>query len=254
VSVLEAVGITKSFGGVHALSGCSVKVERGQIVGLVGPNGAGKTTLFNILCGLVSPTSGSVTIEDQSIVGLRPDQIAALGAVKTFQVARGFGSLTVIENLLVADRLQRDLSVWRAIMHVAGRFDGQKELARKAVEILAFLRLSHLHDLPAAHLSTGQRKLLDIGRALMLSPKIILLDEPLAGVNPKLAEQIAERIEDLRKDGMSVALVEHRVEFIRNLCDHVYILSAGSILMEGDPHYVFSQSEVISTFLGEEVA
>jgi ABC-type branched-subunit amino acid transport system ATPase component len=254
VSILTAEKITKSFGGVRALSDCSVKVERGQIVGLVGPNGAGKTTLFNILCGLVSPTSGSVQIGDRSIVGLRPDQIAALGAVKTFQVARGFGSLTVIENLLVADRLQRDLSVWRAIMHVSGRFDHQKALARKALEILKFLRLLDLQDLPAAQLSTGQRKLLDIGRALMLSPKIILLDEPLAGVNPRLAEQIAERIEELRQDGMSVALVEHRVEFIRDLCDHVYILSAGSILMEGDPHDVFSRSEVIDTFLGAEVA
>ena len=118
---------------------------------------------------------------------------------------------------------------------------------------MKFLRLLDLQDLPAAHLSTGQRKLLDIGRALMLSPKIILLDEPLAGVNPKLAEQIAERIEELRKDGMSVALVEHRVEFIKDLCDHVYILSAGNILMEGDPHYVFSRSEVISVFLGADV-
>ncbi|HEX6792945.1 MAG TPA: ABC transporter ATP-binding protein [Casimicrobiaceae bacterium] len=252
--MLEAIGITKSFGGVCALSGCSVKVERGQIVGLVGPNGAGKTTLFNILCGLVPPTSGSVTIEDKLIVGLRPDQIAALGAVKTFQVARGFGSLSVIENLLVADRLQKDLSVWRAMMHVVGRYDHQKALARKAFEILEFLRLANLHALPAAHLSTGQRKLLDIGRALMLSPRIILLDEPLAGVNPKLAEQIASRIEDLRKDGMSVALVEHRVEFIRDLCDHVYILSAGSILTEGDPHDVFSQPQVIDIFLGGDVA
>jgi ABC-type branched-subunit amino acid transport system ATPase component len=252
--VLEAVGITKSFGGVCALSGCSVKVERGQIVGLVGPNGAGKTTLFNILCGLVSPTSGSVTIEDKAIVGLRPDQIAALGAVKTFQVARGFGSLSVIENLLVADRLQKDLSVWRAMLHVVGRFDHQKALARKAFAILDFLRLADLHSLPAAHLSTGQRKLLDIGRALMLSPRIVLLDEPLAGVNPKLAEQIAARIEDLRKDGMSVALVEHRVEFIRDLCDHVYILSAGSILTEGAPHDVFSQSQVIDIFLGGDAS
>jgi ABC-type branched-subunit amino acid transport system ATPase component len=254
LTVLEAVGITKSFGGVCALSDCSVKVERGQIVGLVGPNGAGKTTLFNILCGLVSPTSGSVTIEDKLIVGLRPDQIAALGAVKTFQVARGFGSLSVIENLLVADRLQKDLSVWRAMLHVVGRFDHQKALARKAFEILDFLRLAELHALPAAHLSTGQRKLLDIGRALMLSPRIILLDEPLAGVNPKLAEQIAARIDDLRKDGMSVALVEHRVEFIRDLCDRVYILSAGSILTEGDPHEVFSQPQVIDIFLGGDIA
>ena len=253
MSILEAVGITKTFGGVRALSGCTVKVERGRIIGLVGPNGAGKTTLFNILCGLVSPTSGRVTIEGRSIVGLRPDQIVALGAVKTFQVARGFGSLTVMENLLVADRLQRDLSVWRAFMHVAGRFDHQRQLVRKAIDILDFLRLSEQRDLPASHLSTGQRKLLDIGRSLMLVPKIILLDEPLAGVNPKLAEQIAERIGDLRKHGMSVAVVEHRVEFIKDLCDRVYILSAGSVLAEGDPNDVFSRPEVISTFLGGDV-
>ncbi|MBN8957698.1 MAG: ABC transporter ATP-binding protein [Rhizobiales bacterium] len=250
MSILSAIDVTKAFGGVTALSRCSVKMESGQVIGLVGPNGAGKTTLFNILSGLIAPSSGAVEIQGRSIIGMRPDQIVALGAAKTFQVARGFGSLSVLENLLVADSSQRDLSVWRAFANFPGRLGTHRALVRQAIDVLAFLKLIDLKDMAASHLSTGQKKLLDIGRALMLSPKIILLDEPLAGVNPKLAEQIAERIDDLRRSGMSVALVEHRVEFVRELCDYVYVLSEGKILMEGRPNNVFSHTEVISTFLG----
>lgn len=250
MSLLTATNITRSFGGIRALAGCSVKVDPGQIVGLVGPNGAGKSTLFNILAGLIEPDDGEVQLRGHAIAGLSADRIVALGAAKTFQNARAFESLSVLENLLVADRSQSDASIIRAMCRSSGSGRDEIERIRRAVGILEFLRLADLRDHLGSALSTGQKKLLDIGRALMLAPKVLLMDEPLAGVNPRLAEEIAERISDLRDGGIAVALVEHRVGFVRKLCDYVYVLAEGRIMVEGEPEYVFSRQEVVDAFLG----
>lgn len=250
MSLLTATDITRAFGGLVALAGCSVKVEPGQIVGLVGPNGAGKSTLFNILAGLIEPDSGEVQLQGQAIAGLSADRIVALGAAKTFQNARAFESLSVLENLLVADRSQSDVGIVRAMCRSPGSGHDEVKRIRNAIGILKFLRLIELRDHMGSALSTGQKKLLDIGRALMLEPRLLLMDEPLAGVNPRLAEEIAARISDLRDAGIAVALVEHRVGFVRQLCDYVYVLAEGKIMVEGEPEYVFSRKEVVDAFLG----
>ncbi len=250
MSILSAENITRAFGGIQALAGCTVKVEQGQIVGLVGPNGAGKSTLFNILAGLIEPDGGKVHLQGHSIAGLSADKIVSLGAAKTFQNARAFESLSVLENLLVADASQRDMGLLRAMFGISMNGQADETRLRQAVGILKFLRLIHLRDSMASTLSTGQKKLLDIGRALMLSPKVLLLDEPLAGVNPRLAEDIALRISELRDAGIAIALVEHRVGFVRQLCDYVYVLAEGKVMVEGEPEYVFSQKAVVDAFLG----
>jgi ABC-type branched-subunit amino acid transport system ATPase component len=253
VTVVEARGVSKVFGGVHAVRDCSVSIGEGEIVGLIGPNGAGKTTLFNILCGLVSPTSGTILVNGKDIAGLQPHDIARLGAVKTFQIPRGFETLSVLENLVASCPTAQDASFWRGMFGVRNRHARQVELARHAMDMLRFLNLASVAALPAGHLSGGQRKLLDLGRALMLSPNVLMLDEPLAGVSPVLAEEIAEHLAELRSRGISIALIEHRVEFVRHICDRIYVLSAGSILTEGRPEVVLGAKEVVDAFLGVDV-
>jgi ABC-type branched-subunit amino acid transport system ATPase component len=249
--VLQASRVVKSFGGFHALAGCSLEIARGSITGIIGPNGAGKSTLFNVLGGLLAPESGDVTFEGRSILRLRADERARIGLVRTFQISRELGELTVLENMLLASPRQSGESVWRALF-MPGRVRSEERAAvAKARALLGEVDLWPLADEPAKNLSGGQKKLLEISRALMLEPKIILLDEPTAGVSPAMTEALARTILKLRGAGLTFAIVEHDMDVIARLCAPIFVLAEGRTLMRGSFGEVASNGEVMSAYLGK---
>lgn len=251
MSFLVVDQVVKHFGGVFALNGCSLKVEEGSITGLIGPNGAGKTTLFNVISGLLKPDSGTVRLGDRPIQGMKSHRIARIGVMRTFQMTRELQRLTVRENLLLAAPHQTGLSVFEALFRSKRVNEVERENLERADELLAFFALDHLRDVPAASLSGGQRKLLDLARALMGEPKILLLDEPTSGVNPVLAETIAERIKQLQQDrGLTFFIVEHNMGFLERLSESVVVMAEGAALLEGPLDVVREHPEVLEAYLG----
>ena len=233
MALLEAVGVERSFYGVHALCGVDLKVEAGRITGLIGPNGAGKTTLFNCISGVVPPDRGHILFAGRDIAGLRPDQVSARGLVRTFQIARGFPRLTVLEHLLLHGQAQPGEKLSVALLRTPAMQEREAVLYARAREVARRLELTRVLANTAAELSGGQKKLLEIGRALMAEPKMLLLDEPIAGVNPTLARAIGERLRELAADGITILLIEHQMDAVARLCDHVIVLAEGRTLIEG---------------------
>ncbi|SDR57342.1 branched-chain amino acid transport system ATP-binding protein/neutral amino acid transport system ATP-binding protein [Rhizobiales bacterium GAS191] len=231
--ILEIQDVTRSFYGVHALRGASFTVEPGRITGLIGPNGAGKTTLFNCISGLIPPDSGRILFEGQDITRRRSDQITRLGLVRTFQIARGFPRLSVFDNLLLYGQGQPGEGLTAALLRPPQVRRREEELASRAAVIAERLNLTRVLGERAANLSGGQKKLLEIGRALMASPKLILLDEPVAGVNPTLTREIGAHLRGLTADGITILLIEHHMDMISKLCDHVIVMAEGRRLVEG---------------------
>ena len=231
--LLQIQNVRRSFYGVEALRGASFDVEGGRITGLIGPNGAGKTTLFNCVSGLIPPNSGKILFDGHDITGERPDRIAALGLVRTFQIARGFARLTVLENLSLYGTHQPGERLGHAILRSAMARRREAALREQALGVARGLDLTRVLDQPAAALSGGQKKLLEIGRALMAEPKLLLLDEPVAGVNPALAREIAQHLRGLVADGISVLLIEHHMDTIAALCDPVIVMAEGRHLRQG---------------------
>jgi neutral amino acid transport system ATP-binding protein len=243
-NLLKVEGITKAFGGLHALSGCSLSVDKGSITGLIGPNGSGKTTLFNVITGYVKPDGGSVTFEGKDITGARPSRVFALGVGRTFQITRIFGRMSVLENMLVAT--QREESWLRGLT----RSQSSKSELAAAMEWLDFVGIARLAKLPAGSLSFGQRKLLELAYVLVADPDVILLDEPAGGVNLTLINEIGEKIRTLNKSGKSFLIVEHNMEFVMNLCDSVTVMHQGKDLVSGTPDAVRSDPRVLDAYLG----
>jgi len=241
----------KSFGGFRALAGCSLEIARGSITGIIGPNGAGKSTLFNVLGGLLAPESGEVSFEGRSILSLRPDQRARIGVVRTFQISRELGELTVLENMLLASPRQYGETVWRSLFTPARVRAQERAAMEKARTLLDQVNLAQLADEQAKNLSGGQKKLLEISRALMLEPKIILLDEPTAGVSPVMTEALAQTILALRNQGLTFAIIEHDMDVIAQLCAPIFVLAEGRTLMRGSFREVASNGEVMSAYLGK---
>ena len=233
MSLLEVRGLSRSYYGVHALRGVDLTVEQGRITGLIGPNGAVKTTLFNCVSGVVPPDSGTVRFDGHEIAGARPDRISRLGLVRTFQIARGFPRLTVLENLMLYGDRQPGERLGVALLRLATLHRRESELQDRAFAIARRLNLTRVLNNPASDLSGGQKKLLEIGRVLMAAPKVILLDEPVAGVNPTLTREIGERLRDLVAEGITILLIEHHMDTIAELCDHVVVLAEGRYLAEG---------------------
>jgi ABC-type branched-subunit amino acid transport system ATPase component len=231
--LLEIHDLTRSFDGVHALRGVELSVQAGRITGLIGPNGAGKTTLFNCVSGMIAPDSGTIRFASESIAGWRPDRITRAGLVRTFQIAHGFPRLSVLENLLLYGPRQPGERVLPAILRPPAARRRDDELHDRAVAIAQRLNLAGVLDNRAADLSGGQKKLLEIGRALMAEPRLLLLDEPVAGVNPTLAREIAEHLRGLIADGISILLIEHHMDTIAALCDPVIVMAEGTRLREG---------------------
>jgi len=235
---------------VHALRGVDLSVRAGRITGLIGPNGAGKTTLFNCISGLVRPDSGSVTFDGTTITGWRADRVTRAGLVRTFQIARGFPRLTVLHNLMLYGPAQPGERVWPALLRTGAARRRERSL-REAAELVAErLRLTRVLHAPAAALSGGQKKLLEIGRALMARPKLLLLDEPVAGVNPTLAREIGEHLRALVAEGISVLLIEHHMDTIAALCDPVIVMAEGRHLREGSFSEVADDTLVQEAYMG----
>jgi branched-chain amino acid transport system ATP-binding protein len=252
--MLEAHAISKSFGGHRAVDGVSFTIERGTITGLIGPNGAGKTTLFNCLAGLFKPTSGRLELAGERIDGLSPDRIFRKGLARTFQIPRPFPEMTVLENVLVAPLGQEGERFW-ANWLTPGRVAGQERaLIAKARHWIDFVGLSALADQPARVLSGGQRKLLELARVLVAEPRLILLDEPGAGVNPRLLDTIVDRIVTLNRGGVTFLIIEHNMDLVMSLCDPVLVMAGGRLLVSGSPDAVRGDARVVEAYLGGAVA
>ena len=254
-SPLRVEGLVKRFGGVTAVDGASFEVEEGSLTGLIGPNGAGKSTTFNCITGVHEPTAGSVYFKGEDVTGLEPYRMARKGLVRTFQIARELAEMTVLENLMLAPKGQIGESAIRAATPgLRGEvIEQEEEIRERAWETLDFFEIDHLATEHAGNLSGGQRKLLEMARALMTDPEVVLLDEPLAGVNPTLEEKILDRIHQLREDGYTFLLVEHDMDVIMNNCEHVIVMHQGSVLAEGTGDEIRNDERVIEAYLGEDI-
>ncbi len=248
--LLVVQNLTRSYYGVHALRGVDLSVDAGRITGLIGPNGAGKTTLFNCISGLVPPDSGSVQFAGQAITRWRPDRITRVGLVRTFQIARGFPRLSVLENLLLYGKQQPGERLLPAVLRPPQARRREAELRERARAIAQRLNLTRVLDQRAAELSGGQKKLLEIGRVLMAQPKLLLLDEPVAGVNPTLAREIGEHLRSLVAEGISVLLIEHHMDTIAALCDPVIVLAEGRHLRQGSFAELAADPVVQEAYMG----
>lgn len=250
-SLLRVKEVGKHFGGLWAVNDASLDVARGSITALVGPNGSGKTTLFNVVFGLHKPDEGCVYFNGERIDHLAPHQVYAKGIVHAFQIPRLFYRLTVLDNMLLAARGHKGDGLLNSVVFRQGWQAQERELADKALELLNLLELDHLTLSPAGELSGGQRKLLEIGRALMAAPVLLLLDEPAAGVNPNLGRKIFERIELFRQRGLSFFIIEHRLEILFDFADWVYVMDRGKIAVEGKPQEVAKDSTFYKVYLGD---
>ena len=250
-AILSVRDVTRRFGGVNAVDRCSLDVARGTITGLIGPNGAGKTTLFNLVTGFLHPTAGQIVFNGERIDGRSPQEIFARGMVRTFQVPREYKSMTVLENLVLVPAGQAGERFWNSWFRptLVGR--QENENIDRALEVLEYVQLSHLRDEYAANLSGGQKKLLEFARTLMAKPRMILLDEPGAGVNRTLLRRLTGYIEQLRQNmGITFFIIEHDMDLVARLCNPVIVMSEGRVIMEGTPEEVRSNQQVLDAYLG----
>ncbi|MDO8614452.1 MAG: ABC transporter ATP-binding protein [Dehalococcoidia bacterium] len=249
--ILVVDDVTKAFGGVRAVNGCSLTVSGGSITGLIGPNGAGKTTLFNLITGFLKPTSGRISFRGTRIDGLPPHAIFQKGIVRTFQIPRELKSMTLLENLMLVPPAQSGERIWNP-WFFAWRVSRQEEaIFAKAMQVLEFVDMLHLRDEYAANLSGGQKKLLELARTLMCNPQLILLDEPGAGVNRVLMKKLVTDIERLRRElNITFFLIEHDMDLITRLCDTVIVMSEGAKLAEGSAEEVKADARVLEAYLG----
>lgn len=249
-TVLKLDGLVKSFGGLLAVDGATFDVKAGSITGLIGPNGAGKSTLFDCITGVYTPDEGEIRLGADRIDGQSPNQIAGHGVGRTFQTPKVFQGMTVRENLAFAAHGQTGERAVSALVRPGTVRAEEKEIHETVDETLSFLELGHLADEFASGLSGGQRKLLELGRVLMMDPEIILLDEPLAGVNPALADELLARLHELNDDGRTVLFIEHDMEIVMNHCDRVVVLHNGQTLAVGAPEIVQEDERVVEAYLG----
>ncbi len=252
-AALSCEGITKAFQGVHAVNGAAFAVPGGQITALIGPNGAGKTTLVNILSGSMTCDRGQELIGSTDVTNWPSHKIAELALMRTFQLSRELGGLTVLENLLVAARDQAGERLWNIFLRPGLVRRQEKDNVERALDLLETYGLYRLRDARASDLSGGQKKLLEISRAVMASPKILLLDEPMAGVNPALIERIGGYIIDLKRDGVTVLMIEHNLNVVERICDHVIVLAEGRTLAEGRLSELRENEQVVKAYLGEVI-
>ena len=250
MALLRLASVTRSFYGVHALNGVTMDVPACGITGLIGPNGAGKTTLFNCITGVVPADGGTVVFDGADITRLRADRITRLGLSRTFQIARPMQRLSVLDNMILYGANQPGERVFQALANTAKSRAREAALIERAVAIARRLNLMHVIRNPAADLSGGQKKLLEIGRALMTEPKLILLDEPIAGVNPTLAKEIGEQLRTLAADGIAILLIEHHMDTIARLCDRVIVLADGRYLASGSFANIADDPTVQEAYMG----
>ena len=249
--MIQVHDLHKHFGGFRAVNGASLTIETGSITGLIGPNGAGKSTLFNVIAGVLKPTSGRVTMDGEDITGLAPHQLFHKGLLRTFQLAHEFSSMTVRENLMMVPAGQTGETLLSTWLHRGRIREEERALRKKADEVLEFLTISHVADEKAGNLSGGQKKLLELGRTMMVDAKIVFLDEVGAGVNRTLLGTIGDAITRLNKErGYTFCVIEHDMDFIGRLCDPVIVMAAGDVLAQGSADSIMKNEAVIEAYLG----
>ena len=248
--MLEVVDLEKNFGGIKAVDGCSLKVEQGSITGLIGPNGAGKTTLFNLITGFYEPDAGEIWFSGERIGGLSPHKIARRALTRTFQIPRELREMTVLENLMVVPENQIGERVWNSFFRPGVVRRQEREIRDEALGVLEFVELIDLAYEYAKNLSSGQKKLLELARTLMAEPKMILLDEPGAGVNPTLMKKLTRNIENLRQRGKTFFLIEHDMDLTMNICQTVIVMNKGRQLADGTPDENKKTEGVLEEYLG----
>ena len=250
-NILQIDNLGKNFGGLAAVSNCSIKIKKGSITGVIGPNGSGKTTLFNLIAGNLKPSKGNVLFCGENITGIPSYELFSKGLLRTFQIAHEFTNLTVLENLMMVPGNQSGENLVNALLKPGLIKKEEEQVKRKAFEVIEFLNLKHLANELAGNLSGGQKKLLELGRTMMVDAKLVLLDEVGAGVNRTLLKDIGTAILRLNKEqGYTFCMIEHDMDFISRLCDPVIVMAEGSILFEGTSDEVKKNEKVIESYLG----
>lgn len=255
MALLELENVSIAFGGLKAIDNVSFSIQEGTIFGLIGPNGAGKTTMFNIITANYKPTSGKVTFCGKDISRFKPNVIVNLGIARTFQNIRLFSSMSVLENVLIGLHNDAKYTFFEAMFRVGRYFKEEKRIKNRAIELLEYLGMGDKINLPANSLSYGNSRKVEIARALATNPKLLLLDEPAAGMNPKETEELCELILKMKKDfNLSVLLIEHDMSFVNRLCSEVLVLDYGKKLFNGTPQDAINNKEVIAAYLGDYYA
>lgn len=249
--MLKLSGIGKRFGGLTALQGISFNIAKGSITGIIGPNGAGKTTLFNLTTGIYPPSEGSVLLDDRDVSALPPEKRAKLGLVRTFQNIELFGKMTVLENVMVGLHTQTSSGLLACAFRLPWQMSEERRIRDRAMEWLDFVGIAELAELEAGTLPFGKGRLLEIARAMALDPKLLLMDEPAAGLNSTETAELADLIKKIRDTGVTVGLVEHDMDLVMEICDALVVLNLGTMLAEGTPREIQENQAVISAYLGE---
>ena len=247
--ILTAVGVRRNFGGIAAVDVDRVEVQRGSITALIGPNGAGKTTFFNLVTGFDKPDAGEWSFDGEPMDGVAPHRMAARGMVRTFQLTKSLTKLPVIENMKLGATGQRGERMWEGLIPARWRAQ-EREIEARADALLKRFRLDNMRDEYAGSLSGGQRKLLEMARALMTNPTLVMLDEPMAGVNPALKQSLNQHVRGLRDEGMTVLFVEHDMDMVHDISDWVVVMAEGRVIAEGTPDDIASNPAVIDAYLG----
>ena len=252
MALLEAKNLSITFGGLKAVDDFNVEIEKGELYGLIGPNGAGKTTIFNLLTGVYKPTEGQATLDGTVITGKKTIDICKAGVARTFQNIRLFGQMSVLDNVKVGLHNHYKYNTAAGIFKLPSYFKKERAMDEKAMELLRVFDLDGVADYKAANLPYGKQRKLEIARALATNPKLLLLDEPAAGMNPNETEELMETIEIVRKRfGVTVLLIEHDMKLVSGICEYLYVLNFGRLLAEGTPKEVLSNPEVVKAYLGE---
>lgn len=250
-SILSLKDLSRSFGGVLAVDVKEITINRGSIIGLIGPNGAGKSTLFDLVSGFQRRDKGSILFLDREIAGLAPHRIARMGLVRTFQIPHALTRMTVLENMMLGGQNQSGERIWNSIIRPGRIREEEGALGKRAEETLTLCSLERMRDEYAGALSGGQKKLLELARALMAEPELLLLDEPFAGVNPALSQSLIALIKRLRERGLTILIIEHGIPYVRALADEIYVLNRGSVMAHGLPDEVLSDRRVLDAYLGD---
>lgn len=251
-NLISVKNLKKSFGGIKAVDVQELSFTEGELTSIIGPNGAGKTTFFDLISGFQNADSGDIFLKEKNISNSQPYKIARMGMVRTFQLTKVFDRMTVMENLLFSGSNVNNDSFLRSILKLNSQKVYENSLKDKANEIMKDLNIGHMADSYARELSGGQKKLLELARAIINEPKILLLDEPLAGVNPKLAEDILSLIKKLSEDGITIVMVEHNIEAVMKISERVVVLAEGSLIADGSPNEIRTNKNVIEAYLGKD--